>query len=293
MKLFDESLNWYKGNTHTHTTISDGDKRPEESIEIYRAKGYDFLALTDHRKVSFPQMNGNMLLTGGVELDYMLADQCIHIVGIGLKGMPQLEPDMRGPNAQAGIDAINACGGLAILAHPAWSLNTLEGTFGLTGIAAMEIYNSTSGTPWNAARADSSAFVDITYTHGKYTPLVAADDSHTYTGEHTKSYTMVNARELTLECILDALRAGRMYASQGPRFIQVEYTGDTITVDCSPVVRAVFYSNLFWSGKRTFEGDGLTHIEYPIKKGERYIRVQLDDADGNSAWTGAIVMDAH
>ena len=39
---------WYKGNLHTHTTNSDGAYTPEETIALYKSKGYDFLALTDH-----------------------------------------------------------------------------------------------------------------------------------------------------------------------------------------------------------------------------------------------------
>ena len=290
MKLFDEKLNWYKGNLHTHTTVSDGKRTPEEAVEIYRAKGYDFLALTDHRKISLPRMDGNMLLTGGIEYDYMLSDQCIHIVGIGLSGEPQLDPPGRGQCAQEAIDAINSFGGMAILAHPSWSLNTLEVTLPLKGLTAMEIYNSTSGVPWNAARADASQFVDLTYTHGKYTPVVSSDDSHTYTGEHTRSFTYVNAAELTLDSLKEAMRAGRMYASQGPRFIQIELTEEALVVDCEPTRRIVFYSNLPWAGKRCFEEESglITHAEYPIKRNETYLRVQLDDGEGNCAWSGAI-----
>ena len=39
---------WYKGNTHTHTTASDGTIKQEEVVRIYRERGYDFLALTEH-----------------------------------------------------------------------------------------------------------------------------------------------------------------------------------------------------------------------------------------------------
>ena len=38
----------YKINLHTHTTISDGRKTPEQVAEIYRAAGYDMIAFTDH-----------------------------------------------------------------------------------------------------------------------------------------------------------------------------------------------------------------------------------------------------
>ena len=33
---------------HTHTTLSDGSKTPAEVAAIYKAAGYDAIALTDH-----------------------------------------------------------------------------------------------------------------------------------------------------------------------------------------------------------------------------------------------------
>ena len=40
---------WFKGNIHTHTTVSDGRMAPEDSIALYLKNGYDFLALTDQK----------------------------------------------------------------------------------------------------------------------------------------------------------------------------------------------------------------------------------------------------
>ena len=45
-------LRWWKGNLHTHTLWSDGDDFPEMSADWYRARGYNFLALTDHNVLS-------------------------------------------------------------------------------------------------------------------------------------------------------------------------------------------------------------------------------------------------
>lgn len=39
---------WYKGNTHAHTTESDGDSSPEAVTRWYRDQGYQFLVLSDH-----------------------------------------------------------------------------------------------------------------------------------------------------------------------------------------------------------------------------------------------------
>lgn len=38
------------GDLHLHTTLSDGNQEPELVASMYRAHGYDFLAITDHRR---------------------------------------------------------------------------------------------------------------------------------------------------------------------------------------------------------------------------------------------------
>ena len=44
--------NWYKGNLHTHTINSDGDLPLNEMVTKYKEKRYDFLAITDHDKLT-------------------------------------------------------------------------------------------------------------------------------------------------------------------------------------------------------------------------------------------------
>ena len=48
MKFFSETTPWYKANFHTHTTVSDGRKSPEEVEGFFRAAGYDIVALDDY-----------------------------------------------------------------------------------------------------------------------------------------------------------------------------------------------------------------------------------------------------
>ena len=45
MYLDQDGKRWFRGNLHTHSTVSDGLKTPDEVIRIYRNEGYDFLAL--------------------------------------------------------------------------------------------------------------------------------------------------------------------------------------------------------------------------------------------------------
>ena len=49
---FEIAGQWYRGNTHSHSTESDGQLPIAERFDAYRQAGYDFLVITDHRTVS-------------------------------------------------------------------------------------------------------------------------------------------------------------------------------------------------------------------------------------------------
>jgi hypothetical protein len=64
-----------KGCTHTHTTCSDGTMTPQEVVEAYEERGYDFIAFTDHdyllknnyREV-YNRVKTDMIVFIGIEL---------------------------------------------------------------------------------------------------------------------------------------------------------------------------------------------------------------------------------
>lgn len=116
---------WYKGNLHTHTTNSDGAYTPEETMALYKSKGYDFLALTDHWFHGEGRQEENFLLLNGTEFDVgsTVQEGIYHIVGIGMEKAPALTKRAPGLSAQKIIDEIHNVNGIAILAHPAWSLD--------------------------------------------------------------------------------------------------------------------------------------------------------------------------
>jgi hypothetical protein len=288
--LLDPNLPFFKGNLHMHTTRSDGRLSPDEALARYQARGYDFVALADHWMPSEAGRVGGMTVLTGVELDTNVDEnQVAHIVGAGFDPDKLMLPDERA-SAQALIDAINRAGGIAILAHPSWSMNTVEFIRSLHGLTGAEVYNTFSGIPWNAGRADSSHVLDLTASMGCLMPLVAADDSHRYGGEEGVSYTMVNARENTPEALLEALRAGRFYASQGPSFRQITLNGREAAVECSPSEHVVFYSNLQWGSKRCVSGRDLTHARYQMDEKERFLRVELIDRFGRRAWSSPVAV---
>lgn len=290
MRLFDPNIRWFKGNTHLHTTCSDGHLDPEAAMDLYRSHGYDFLVLTDHWRTAPEQWHDGLLALSGVELNYELANQVVHIVGIGLThSMTDADSARAHESPNAGIQFIRQAGGRAILAHPSWSLNTVEVLRGLQGLSALEIYNTVSGRPWNAGRAYAGGFADVAATQGLPYNLVASDDTHFYQGDACRAFIRVNASELTREALLEAFDAGRYYASLGPEIRQIELGGGEIHIRCSPVDTITFFSNLPWVSGRCVAGDGLTEARYTCQQGERFVRAELTDRQGRTAYTHPLV----
>ena len=69
-----------------HTTVSDGVLEPVEAINVYREAGYDFIAISDHRKVGHPWQDDHFLILPGVEWDTgnAMSVPVYHILGIGM-----------------------------------------------------------------------------------------------------------------------------------------------------------------------------------------------------------------
>ena len=289
MQLFDPDMQFFKGNTHAHSTQSDGRLSPEAVFETYHSAGYDFLALTDHWHVTGEQRYRGMLVVPGVEYDFDFETQVLHLVCL-FQNAGDARGIARGMSHQAVIERVNRAGGVVIAAHPAWSLNTTEFLTSLDGVEISEVYNTLSDEPFNGPRGNSESLLDVAAANGKYSRLVAADDSHPYRGEQCVSYVMAQAAELSVPAILEALRAGRFYATQGPEFHSIGIEDGLITVETSPVSRMSFCSNLNWTDDRCRSGRGLTRETYRVQPNERFVRIQITDEDGKKAWSSPIVL---
>ncbi len=273
---------------HIHTTLSDGKYAPEVTAKIYKDAGYDAIALTDHWHFGEAQEIGGLPILSGCEYNIGFVDcneGVYHILALFCEREPKnIE---KTDSAQQIIDKIHSAGGLAVLAHPAWSLNTPEMMKSLRGIDATEIYNAVSGCNFSR-RADSSLIVDMLAMQGYFYPLLATDDCHYYIdGDCANSYIMVECETVEHEDIIKAIREEKFYATQGPE-IHLTRVGDSFRVDCSEVSEIVFMSNACFS-RRTFVGDALTSAEYtPRYPHETYIRAYVTDKDGKQAWSNCI-----
>lgn len=279
---------------HIHTTRSDGVKDPAEAAALYRNEGYDAVAFTDHWIYGEGSVIAGLPVLSGGEFHVGVSDSVkgvYHIVCLCAEREPVLREDM---TAQQVIDSIHKAGGLAVLAHPAWSLNTPEMILALRDVDATEIYNAVSECG-HSRRADSSLIVDMLASRGLYLPLLAVDDTHYFGSEEqndvARGYIMAECEDVSPSAVRQAIRTGRFYATQGPEIHLTKKDG-AFVVDCSPVEEIVFLSNFVYA-HRVFGGHGLTHATYRPRQGETYIRAVVKDRDGKQAWSNILrVSDA-
>lgn len=276
---------------HIHTTRSDGRRTPDEAAAIYREAGYDAIAMTDHWAWHGAGELGELTLISGAEYDIGGSDPCdggvYHIVALGCAEEPEITRDMV-PAEIAG--AIHKAGGLAVLAHPAWSLNDPATVAHETFFDATEIYNTVSGVH-ASFRPDSGAFCDLLACRGVTFPLLATDDAHYYDGtDAARSFICASAPDGD---IIGAIKRGDFYASQGPE-VHLQRDGDRFYIDCTPAETIAFITNTVWAAGRVTRGHGLTHAEYTVSSADmrrdRFVRAEVTDADGNRAWSNYIMV---
>ena len=284
---------WFRGNCHTHTTISDGLDAPANTCDAYRAAGYDFVVLTDHR-LSQPDIGTlqrrGFLVINGVELHpatRRASPGAHHIVAIGVESHPPVARAKRW-TARRCVRWVHENGGIAVYAHPYWSghdvLHMEEGqsAFGV------EVFNGVCEQLLGLG--DSSPHFDQALAQGFRWRAFATDDAHRFKRDAGAGWIMVKSRTLTRSAILAAIRKGHFYATTGPEIHAIRLRRGTVRVECSPVRDIVFHA---WGplGRR-ISGKGLrSEAEFPmewLRDGSNYLRVEIVDAKGRKAWSQPI-----
>ena len=280
---------YYKLGLHQHTTLSDGRKTPEEVAREYKLDGYDAIALTDHWVYGEGGEIEGLHIIPGCEYN-VGGNETItgvwHILCLFANENPMIPRDAM---PQTVVDAINEKGGIAVLAHPAWSVNTPEDLVNLKGAIATEIYNAVSDAG-QSMRPYSDYYVDLCANKGNYPLILATDDAHAYNGKDNRlGFIMVKADELTDKALSEAIRRGDFYATEGP-YLHVERQGDKLIIDTSPCEIIGTLSNLSWDRDRVLRGEDVTHFEYDLRQNEKWVRVEARDKNGKKAWSNIFVV---
>ena len=281
--------NWYKGNLHTHTTVSDGALTPQETIRLYAEGGYDFLALTDHGAVNNYEgldPHGLTLITG-CELAKGCGDlgQTLHVVALGVAAVPEVPES---PTYAAYLAAVADQCELCFAAHPFWSLVTPGELLSVRGHMGLEVYNAFC--QFGCSRGPSEFVWDILLAHGQRLWGFAVDDAH-YVGSHRKAWVMVKSTAKTPAAIMAALARGDFYASNGPEIYDLQIEDNQVVVRCSPAGQVAVIVAAPGAGYTTARLDAappFAEVSLPLHSRERPFRVEVIDERGLKAWTNPV-----
>jgi predicted metal-dependent phosphoesterase TrpH len=295
-----DGCTWFKGNTHTHTTESDGDSSPEYVAGWYKDHGYDFLVLSDHNFLVDPAslsqlVDDTFLLIPGEEVTSSFGDAAVHVNGLNLHEVaaPQTRETLVA-TIQANVDVVRDHEGLPHINHPnyGWSLGPQE-------LAQVERYNLLeifNGHPSVHNQAGGGypgmeEVWDILLTKGKRIYGIAVDDAHHFQGEFSQSrvnpgrgWVVVKAAALEANAIMEALEEGRFYASTGVELEDVVVGETRFEIRIRAKGSFKYTTTFIGEGGRVLEIVHGPVAEFRLAGPEPFVRAVVQDSGGYVAW---------
>lgn len=291
---------WFKGNTHTHTTESDGDSPPEVVVEWYRQHDYDFLVLSDHNVFTDPARYAHLtdstfILIAGEEVTSEFEDRAVHVNGLGIPSVvdPRIAESLVA-TIQANVDAIRDVEGVPHINHP-----NFQWSFGAEELAQvendrlLEIFNGHpsvhnhggGGTP------GLEEVWDILLTGGKRIYGIAVDDAHEFQGEFSpersnpgRGWIAVRADSLDAATILRNLEEGLFYASTGVELADVVVTPTRIEVHIEQRGNFRYTTHFVGSDGTLLHTSVDNPAVFELEDAELYVRAKVVDSRGDAAW---------
>lgn len=292
-----------RGSLHCHSDRSDGACPPEVVLSAYREAGYDFVAITDHfeaeygHSVTFAAAPPGLTVIPAAEFStgaWSKRSTC----WVAAVGLP---PGFSTAAPEGGLRAIAAAkeaGAWTILLHPRlnhWRpFEAGQPHPVLELIDAVEIYSHSVAATW-PDQADGSSVADELLEAGLRLKLAAADDAHfVHPRDRFGAWVMVAADRPDEGGVIEALRKGRYYSTQGPRLDRVELCGRWLSIR-APEAYSVCVTG---AGERWLEG----HHDFPQTKegvaeldvsafGGSFCRVTVVSRDGLRAWSNPLWID--
>lgn len=307
---------WYRGNTHAHTTNSDGDTAPLAVARWYKTSGYDFVFITDHDYLTgVADLNaalgggGSFLVITGAEITDSFRELPVHVNSLNPR---RLTPHMMGGSVVEtmlrNVNAVRAAGGLPYVAHPSWrNAMTAEHLKALPDCSLFELFNSgvTTYNYGDGTRPSVEQMWDQVLSTGRLLYGVAADDMHSLT-DHARAlpgggWVMVRAAALTPDEIVRAMARGDFYATNGASILDLKVTnaGMSITTeqffpDCeeTPDLCLPQHSLVEFIGRngRVLKTTAESPAEYRFAGDELYVRARVSDPFGRTAWTQPVFL---
>jgi len=297
---------WYKGNTHTHTTNSDGDSPPEVVARWYKDHGYDFLVLSDHNVFTDPAtlaslVDSSFLLIPGEEVTSAFDGRPVHVNGLNLAGQvePRTAETMVG-TIQANVDAVREVDGVPHINHP-----NFRWAFGVEELAQverdrlLEIFNGhpTVHNVGGGGTPGMEEVWDALLTGGMRIYGIAVDDAHHFQGEFGRDranpgrgWVAVQAADKSPRALMAALEAGRFYASSGVDLSDIVVAPRRLEVHVAERGDFRYTTTFIGSRGRVLATTAENPAVYVPDGTEGYVRARVTDSMGYHAWTQPVFL---
>lgn len=291
---------WYKGNTHAHTTESDGDSSPEYVAQWYKDHGYDFLVLSDHNILTDPValdhlVDSTYLLIPGEEVTTSFEAAAVHVNGLNIPGVIEARTaESLVATIQASVDAIRDVEGIPHVNHPnfLWSFGVAE-LLQVEDNRLLEIWN---GHPLvhNEGGGGSPGLEEIwdeLLTSGTRIYGIAVDDAHHFQGEFSpdrvnpgRGWIQVRAGSLDATALMEALEAGHFYASTGVELEEVVVTADRLEIAIRELGDYRYSVDFIGAAGSVLATSYSNPAVYELARDEPYVRAKVTDSGGSAAW---------
>ena len=228
MYLISPHKKQYKANLHSHSTLSDGRKTPEQLKEMYKNKGYSILSITDHNFChKHPEMTDDdfIMITGyetEIKADYgedrnNPYNKSIHInlfardpendsfywyhpsyfvymtkeeQDLLTKSGPQRPREFTPEFISEFVQTAKECGYLASLNHPTWSNLSDEDVLKFDGFFSMEMCNFSACSD---CHEHNDGLYDKLLIAGKRIFCHGSDDNHNRHPENSPAFDSFGA----------------------------------------------------------------------------------------------------
>lgn len=262
--------NVYKGMMHDHSTNSDGKQTPSEVATSYRDAGYNFISITDHNNITSTEVSGILYIPG------------IEESGEGHINIINAVTNISSTKLQTYIDHGNNEDSFIVLNHPD------DPKLGLTNTEMESLQGYYGVEVWNSKRADNAeSKIDHILSIYRKAYLIAGDDCHNVNASYCKTASVnVFANSLTTDEIMENLKRGNFYSSNGANISSINVSEKVITVTTDSASTIDF---IVKDGVVAHSSSNTTSASYTVFGDEIYVRARVTrNSDGKMAWTNPI-----
>lgn len=287
-----EEERWLRGDFHMHSVYSDGAYLPSEQLGNAVKKDLDFAFFSEHNTDSGNNEIGKWIEGSEAEKRGMLVGRAIEVTtrhghwqAIGLERGQQVE--WRYTNMSDGYEQaarqVRGSGALVSINHPFTNCSRCDWTLSWEENDAIEVWNGR----WDPADQMAVDKWQSELVKGKKVVAVGGSDAHKFPDQNGLPTSVVRAKGLSQEKIVQGVREGKVYLVEGPGMeidfragpflvgdvvpggepltFNLEATGFADATACFVSEQGYFHNESLFQGQLTVNASGLKFARVEIR----------------------------